>query len=244
VKCGSGAFMQRRDDARRLAETMVGIGRSQGVETESVLTDMDSPLGMAVGNALEVIECLETLKGRGPARLEALSIELAARMVRLAGLASNVDEAKQKVTQALRSGQGLEKFRQIVEQQGGNPKAVDDYRLMPIAPKRMVAMAPKSGFITRLEAEPIGRAAMLLGAGRNRHEDAIDPSVGLIVRVHNGESVKAGQTMLELFGHDEAKLHAAALMAGAACQIEERPVENLPLIFEVNEAPSAGSTGN
>ncbi|HEV3143163.1 MAG TPA: thymidine phosphorylase [Gemmataceae bacterium] len=232
VKFGAGAFMKRIEDSRKLAQTMVSIGKAQGVKTEAVLSDMNAPLGLAVGNALEVIECLETLKGRGPARLETLSLELAGRMVRLAGVAQTQEEALAKVSSALHSGQGVEKFRQIVEQQGGNPKAVDDYRLMPLAPKRLAVTANRAGFVSGLEAEQLGRAAMLLGAGRDKAEDAVDPGAGLRLHVQRGDPVKAGDTLVELFGRDEAKLAAAAAMAGVACRIGDAAPAPMPLIVE------------
>src|SRR5205807_4554540 len=127
------------------------------------LTAMDAPRGFAVGNGLETIECIETLKGRAPADLESLSVELAARIVHLSGVAPSHAEAEAKVRQALKSGQGVEKFRQIDAHQGGDPKSVDDYRLMPLAPKRLSVTADRRGYVTALEAEPVGRAAMLLG---------------------------------------------------------------------------------
>ena len=232
VKFGSGAFMKKIDDSRVLAQTMVSIGKAHGVKTEALLTDMNTPLGFAVGNALEVIECLETQKGRGPAKLEELSLELAASMVRLAGLAATQEEALAKVRSALRSGQGVEKFRQIVEHQGGNPRAVDDYALMPIAPKRLTVAADRSGYVSALEAEQLGRAAMLLGAGRDKADDAVDPSVGLRLRVSVGDQVRSVDAMVELFGHEEAKLEAAAAMIRAAIQIHDAAPAPAPLIAE------------
>jgi thymidine phosphorylase len=193
---------------------------------------MDAPLGLAVGNALEVIECIETLKGRGPSDLEALSVELAARMVRLCDISATQVEATAKVRQALKSGQGVEKFRQIVAHQGGNPKAVDDYRLMPLAPKRVAVTAERSGYVNSMAAEPIGRAAMLLGAGRDRAEDAVDAGVGAILRVNVGDAVKAGQTMVDLFGRDDGKLRQATEIIRTACHIGDAAPVAEPLIRE------------
>ncbi|HLW64995.1 MAG TPA: thymidine phosphorylase [Gemmataceae bacterium] len=232
VKFGKGAFMKKIEDSRKLAQTMVRIGNHQGVKTEALLSDMDAPLGFAVGNALEVIECLETLKGRGPAKLEALSLELAARMVRLSGIAKTQEEALAKVQAALRSGQGVEKFRQIVEQQSGNPKAVDDYTLMPLGPKRLAVTVDRAGFLSSLQAEQLGRAAMLLGAGRDKAEDAVDFSVGLRLRVGMGDEVKNEDTLAELFGHDDNKLHAAAEMVRSACAVSDVKPPGVGLIAE------------
>jgi pyrimidine-nucleoside phosphorylase len=232
VKFGHGAFMKKIEDSRRLAQTMVRIGIAQGVKTEALLSDMNAPLGFAVGNALEVIECFETLKGRGPKKLEALSLELAARMVRLAGVAKTQDEALAKVQAALRSGQGVERFRRIVEHQGGNPKAVDDYALMPLAPKRLAVTAERAGYLASLQAEQLGRAAMLLGAGRDKAEDTVDPSVGLRLRVSVGDQIKSGDTLAELFGREDAKLQAAAAMVRAACAVSDVKPPEARLIAE------------
>jgi len=233
VKFGGGAFMKKIDDARTLSQTMVGIGKARGVKTEALLTDMNAPLGDAVGNALEVIECIETLKGRGPKDLEALSIELAARMVRLAGIAPTHAVALDKVQSALHSGLGVEKFRQIVEQQGGDPRVIDDYRLMPLAMKQRHVIADRSGFITALDAEPIGRATMILGAGRDRAEDNVDFGVGAKLRVTVGQSVMAADTLVELYGRDDGKLAAAAEMIQAAFRIGDAPPAAEPLIREI-----------
>ena len=232
VKFGSGAFMKKIEDARRLAQTMVAIGNGNGVKTEALLTAMDDPLGFAVGNSLEVIECIETLKCRGPKDLELLSIELAARMVHLAGVAANHDEAAGKVRDALRSGRGVEKFRQIIEQQGGDPHVVDNYCRMPVAMKRTIVKAERAGFITHLDAEPIGRAAMLLGAGRDRAEDSVDPGVGVLLRVSVGHRVKAGDTLAELLYRDADKLPAAEAVLKPACHIGDAPIKPPPLIAE------------
>jgi pyrimidine-nucleoside phosphorylase len=232
VKFGYGAFMKKIDDSRRLAQTMVRIGNAQGVKTEALLSDINAPLGFAVGNALEVIECLETLKGRGPKSLETLSLELAAGMVRLAGVAKTHDQALAKVQAALRSGQGLEKFRQIVEHQGGNPKAVDDYTLMPLAPKRLAVTAERTGYVTSLQAEQLGRAAMLLGAGRDKAEDAVDFGVGLRLRVGVGDQIKSGDTLADLFGRDDAKLQAAAELVRSACVVGDEKPAKAQLIVE------------
>ncbi|HYT91099.1 MAG TPA: thymidine phosphorylase, partial [Gemmataceae bacterium] len=186
VKCGRGAFMKTRADSRRLAESLVATGNANGVRTTALVTAMDAPLGRNVGNALEVIECLETLKGRGPADLETLSVALAARMLLLAGITATFAEAETRIRAALTSGQGLEKFREIIARQGGEPRVVDDYKRLPGAAKRVLVRADRSGYVTELDAELVGRATMVLGAGRDRVEDAIDPGVGAIVLAHVG----------------------------------------------------------
>jgi pyrimidine-nucleoside phosphorylase len=233
VKCGRGAFMKTREDARKLAETLVAIGNAQGVRTEALLTAMDVPLGRAVGNSLEVLEALETLKGRGPRDLEMLSVFLASRMLLLAGAADTGEAAQQRVRDALKSGQGLEKFRQVIATQGGDPRVVDDYRLLPAAPGRRSVHAPRPGWVAGLDAELIGRAGMLLGAGRNRVEDTIDPGVGVVIRAHRGEQVKQGDVLAELHYRDEAPLAAAVPLVEQAYTIADAAPPAQPLLLDM-----------
>jgi pyrimidine-nucleoside phosphorylase len=233
VKCGRGAFMKTRERARALAESIVRVGNANGVKTEALITAMDVPLGRAVGNVLEVVECIETLKGRGPKDLENLSVTLAARMVRLAGLANSDAEAEGKVRSALTSGAGLEKFRRIVEQQGGDPRIVDDHERLPQAPKQMAIVADRAGYVTDLNAESIGIGAMMLGAGRNRAEDQVDHGVGVIVRTRVGEQVKPGDVILEVYFRDESTLQGALPMLRGAVRVgDASPTPGL-LVFDV-----------
>lgn len=219
VKCGRGAFMKTLPDARALAESLVANGNSNGVRTQALITRMDIPLGKAVGNSLEVIECLETLKGRGPADLLELSVELAARMLILADAAKNLDEARTRIRDALSSGRGLEKFRQIIAQQGGDARVVDDYARLPGAPGRLVVRAPRGGTILELDAELVGRATCVLGAGRERVEDSVDPGVGATVHARRGQQVKKGDAIVELHYRDDAKLKTAVELVEKACVI-------------------------
>jgi pyrimidine-nucleoside phosphorylase len=232
VKCGRGAFMKNRADARKLAESLVAIGRANGVRTEALLTAIDHPLGRAVGNSLEVIECLETLKGRGPADLESLCVTLAARMLRLGGKAETDREAEIKIRAALSSGRGLEKFRQIIAQQGGDARIVEDYRRLPSATEQTVFTASRSGFVGQLDAELIGRATMVLGAGRDRVEDIIDPAVGTKIIAKPGEPVRAGDVLVELHYRDPSRLGSALELLRSACRIEDEPPTGQELILE------------
>ncbi len=206
VKCGRGAFMKTRDDARNLAEGIVRVARLNGLRCEALVTAMDRPLGRAVGNALEVIESIETLKGDGPADLTELSLALAARMVRLAGLVESEEQARAKVRAALDSGRGLECFRKMVEQQGGDPRVVDDYARLPTAPKTYEIKAERDGFVADLDAETLGLTGMLLGGGRRKASDAIDPAVGITVRAKPGEAVRAGDSVLAVHYRDDSGL--------------------------------------
>jgi len=233
VKCGRGAFMKTRADSRRLAESLVATGNANGVRTTALVTAMDAPLGRNVGNALEVIECLETLKGRGPADLETLSVALAARMLLLAGITATFAEAETRIRAALTSGQGLEKFREIIARQGGEPRVVDDYKRLPGAAKRVLVRADRSGYVTELDAELVGRATMVLGAGRDRVEDAIDPGVGAIVLAHVGAEIRAGDPLVEVYYNNEARLPAALEMLGRASAIADTAPATQPQILEI-----------
>ena len=223
VKTGAGAFMKTEADSRQLAESLVAIGNASGVKTEAIITAMDSPLGCAVGNALEVIECIEVLKGGGPRDLIDVSVELAARMLVLGKVAPDLAVATHKVQRAIASGAGLERFRQIIEEQGGDPKVVDDYQRMPhVADRRSVA-ASRDGFVTSVNAELVGRASVALGAGRDRVDDRVDPAVGILVAAKPGDAVRAGAPVLELHYRDGARLEAAMRLAGQAITIGDEP---------------------
>jgi pyrimidine-nucleoside phosphorylase len=223
VKTGSGAFMKTEADSRRLAESLVAIGNASGVKTEAIITTMDAPLGRAVGNALEVIECLEVLKGRGPQDLIDVSVDLAARMLVLGKVADDLADAEQQVRAAIASGAGLDRFRRIIENQGGDPRIVDDYARLPQAPHRQMVDAPRDGFVARLDAESIGRASVMIGAGRDRVEDPVDFAVGIIVHAKPGERVRAGDPILELHYRDRARLESALPLVTAAIAIDDAP---------------------
>ena len=179
VKTGTGAFMKTLDDSRRLAESLVSIGNASGVRTEALITRMDAPLGRAVGHASEVVESIETLKGRGPRDLEELSVILAARMLMLAGMAGDADEAERRIRKALADGSGVEAFRRLIDHQGGDPAVIDDYSRLPMAPDEHRIEASHGGVVSDLHAENIGRAAVELGAGRATLDDTIDHGVGI-----------------------------------------------------------------
>jgi pyrimidine-nucleoside phosphorylase len=232
VKTGRGAFMKTVEDSRRLARSLVDTGNLSGVKTEAFITAMDAPLGHAVGNALEVVECVETLKGRGPRDLEDLSVLLAARMVLAAGRASTAEDADAQVRRALASGAGLEKWREIVAHQGGDPRTVDDYGLMPSVSTRHMVRAPRRGYLSALDAELVGRASLALGAGRNKVDDVVDPAVGVVVKARPGDQVSAGDAIVEVHYRREADLAAALELLGRGIEIGEEAPKLLPLIVE------------
>ncbi len=231
VKAGRGAFMKTVAEAERLAATLVTVGCRAGVRTQAFVTAMDAPLGRAVGNAIEVIECLETLKGRGPADLVSLSVQLAAAMVHLAGAATSSAEAEGRVSAALASGAALEAFRAIIAEQGGDARVVDEYARLPSAPYRALVRARRSGYVVRLDAELIGRASIALGAGRDRVGASIDPGVGLQVHLPVGSPVREGEGVLELLYRDEASLAGALLLAEKAIEIAEAPPPPAPIVL-------------
>jgi pyrimidine-nucleoside phosphorylase len=233
VKCGRGAFMKTLPEARALAESLVRVGTANGLKVEAVITAMDAPLGRAVGNALEVIEAIETLKGNGPKDLEDLSVLLAAKMVRLAGLAADDAEAGRKVRRALRSGAGLEKFRQIIERQGGDPRALDDYSRLPGVPNVARLTADRTGVVTEVGAGAVGVAAMVLGAGRERAEDPVDRAVGVVVRAKPGERVSAGDPVLEVRYRDRQRLADALPLLELAYRLGDGPTPPAQLVLEV-----------
>ncbi len=232
VKVGRGAFMKTEQDARALASSLVAIGHASGVRTEAFLTAMDAPLGRAVGNANEIVESIETLKGRGPDDLEELSVILASRMLVLAGIARDMADAQTRVRRALESGEGVERFRRMVAQQGGDPRVVDDYSLLPSASGSHVVAAPQAGYLASLDASLVGRASMLLGAGREKASDVIDPGVGITLRAKPGDLLEAGDPVLELHYRDAGRLADASRMAASAMAIGDAPPASTPLIID------------
>jgi pyrimidine-nucleoside phosphorylase len=232
VTCGQGAFMKSRADARTLADSLVRIGTANGLRVEALMTAMDAPLGRTVGNAIEVIECIETLKGHGPPDVEELSVRLAAAMVRLAKLADDETRAMAVVRAALSSGAGLDVFRKMVEQQGGDPRVVDDPSRLPLAPKTRLVPAPRSGYLTAVFAGTVGVAATVLGAGRDRAEDAVDAGVGIAIRAKPGEQIRAGEPIFEVRYRDGWKLDNALALLEQAYGVGDAPPPAAPLVLE------------
>ncbi|MCR5134215.1 MAG: thymidine phosphorylase [Clostridiales bacterium] len=227
VKCGSGAFMQTEEAARDLAERMVRIGNAAGKRTIAVITGMEQPLGQAAGNSCEVVEAIETLKGRGPEDITALSLHLASLMVLLGGKADDFDSARVMAEEALLSGRGLDKFREMIAAQNGNEMVIDDIKLLPRPAHAVDILAQESGYVTALDASLVGAAVQKSGAGRARKEDEIDESAGAYLYIKTGGKVNKGDRLARLFGADAEKIREAAGDLRAAYQIGE-------------EAPAAG----
>jgi thymidine phosphorylase len=235
VKAGRGAFMKTRDDARQLAQTMGSIGQRNGVRTVALLTDMNQPLGYAIGNSLEVIEAVQTLQGKGPRDLEQLSVRLAAWLVVLSDLASSLPEAEEKVRTALAQGRGFEKFCEMTARLGGDVKVLRDTSLFPQAMGRHRVLAKQAGYVQAVHAELLGRSAMLLGAGRSRVEDAIDHAVGAVMLCKPGDAVQAGDALVELHYNHEARLREAIPLAEQAFELGDRLPRLEELILETVE---------
>ncbi|MCD4644145.1 thymidine phosphorylase [Bacillus mycoides] len=203
VKTGAGAFMKTDEDAKRLAEAMVRIGNNVGRNTMAVISDMSQPLGEAIGNALEVQEAINTLQGKGPKDLEELCLTLGSQMVYLAGQASSLEDAREKLIEVMNNGKALESFKTFLSAQGGDASVVDDPSKLPQAQFKIEVEAKEDGYVSEIVADEIGTAAMLLGAGRATKESEIDLAVGLMLRKKVGDSVKKGDSLVTIYANRE-----------------------------------------
>ncbi len=233
VKCGDGAFMENIDDAVKLAHMMVEIGNSAGRRTVAAITEMGQPLGKAVGNSIEVIEAIETLKGNGPADITELALKLSGIMVFLGGKADSPEAGMEMTKKAMEDGSGLAKLGEFIKAQGGNPEVINDYGLFPQHSITAELKAEADGYVKAIEARKIGLASQQTGAGRATKEDDIDLSAGIMVLKKVGDQVEAGETLAIFYGNDQKKLDAAMKVAGEAFMIGEEPVEAPRLIKEI-----------
>jgi pyrimidine-nucleoside phosphorylase len=202
VKTGSGAFLRETDRAIELARTMIGLGETRGCPTVALLTAMDRPLGRACGNALEVEEAIEGLRGSGPADLMAVTYALGVEMLLLVGVAGTAEEARRRLEASVSSGRALETFARIIEAQGGNPRVVEDPGVLPQAQAVEVYRADRGGVVEAVEPRRLGRAIVELGGGRTKVEDSVDPTVGFVVTVKPGDAVRAGEPIASVFARD------------------------------------------
>jgi pyrimidine-nucleoside phosphorylase len=230
VKVGSGAFMKTIEHATELANTMVGIGASNGTPVTAILTNMDEPLGRMVGNANEIVESIDVLKGEGPPDVVALTTRFAAEMLVLSGTVDS-SEASENINRAIDSGTAYEVFLKLVERQGGDPRAIEDTNLLPTAPNTATITADRDGYIERCDAYEIGLASVRLGAGRARKEDDVDPGVGLEICVRVGDEVTVGDPLAVITYRDEAKLESARSVLGDTFVISDGPVVRSDLIM-------------
>jgi pyrimidine-nucleoside phosphorylase len=231
VKTGDGAFMKSIDKSIELAQAMVEIGTAVGRDTIAVISSMEEPLGLSVGNALEVRSAIDTLSGHGPADLMELCLELGANMVVLAGKATSIKEAKGYLKQYLVSGSALATFRKFITAQGGNPDVIDNPSLLPTAKLIVPVTSPSTGFITAIQAEQIGIASMRLGAGRATKESIIDLAVGIVLRAKTGNFVKAGDPIAELHVNHEEELEEITRQVQNAYSFASEPPKFAPLII-------------
>jgi pyrimidine-nucleoside phosphorylase len=233
VKVGKGAFMKNLDDARQLSRLMVSIGKLSGRKVVALLSDMNQPLGNAVGNALEVKEAIATLHGHGPADFTAHCIEVASHMLVVGGKAADLAEAKRTVEEALAAGQSWAQFRKLVVNQGGDVSYVDDPEKLARAPLIETVAAPRSGFIQEINAQVVGETSVELGAGRIKKGDPIDPAVGIIIQHKVGDQVKEGEPLFTIHANDKQKLAAARERLLDAHVIENQTCAPLPLFYGV-----------
>ncbi|MGD1093747.1 MAG: thymidine phosphorylase [Bryobacteraceae bacterium] len=233
VKVGAGAFMKRQVDARRLAQMMVGIGRRMDKRVQALITDMNQPLGFAIGNALEVMEVSQTLQNVGPTDLTRLSLELASRMIYLAKLAPSLEEAREIAQKKLLDGSGYRKLKEVISAQGGNPQVLDRFELLPNATGAREISSPRAGYVSAIDAEYIGQASAMIGAGRDTKDDSIDPAVGVILEVKVGQKIDAGGVLCRLYYTSEERVEDAAQLVEDAFRISSSAPEDRELILEV-----------
>jgi pyrimidine-nucleoside phosphorylase/thymidine phosphorylase len=223
VKTGSGAFMKKEEDAVFLAELMVETGERMGKHMVALITDMNQPLGRMVGNAMEVQECIEVLHGGGPPDLRSLCLELAAWMFYLGGASKTVAAGKQLSDQIIASGQAFDRFRQMVEFQGGDTSVIDDPSRLPSAAHRVEVPSAQAGFVTAIACEQVGTACVILGGGRERKEDSVDPAVGIVVHKKIGDRVSVGESLCTVHCHSDAQATRAKALLLESYEIAAAP---------------------
>ena len=234
VKTGSGAFMKKEEDAVFLAELMVETGELMGKQMVALITDMNQPLGRMVGNALEVKECIDVLHGGGPADLRDLCLELAAWMFFLGGASKTVAGGKQLSEQIIASGRAFERFRQMVELQGGDISTIDDPTRLPSTEHRVDVPSPRAGYVTSILCEQVGTACVILGGGRERKEDSVDPAVGIVVHKKIGDRVDAGEALCTIHCHSDTQAARAKTLLKESYQIAAAaPADKASLVHRV-----------
>ena len=233
VKVGDGAFMKTPETAKELAQEMVDIGKHLGRETIGVISDMDQPLGYAIGNSLEVIEAIELLKGNGPKDLLELTLTIGSNMLLCAKVAESEEEARKMLIENIENGKGLEKLKEFVKAQGGDITPIDDYSKFPQAKYVEKVTSPVDGYITKIHAEAFGLIAMELGAGRATKESEIDLAVGIVLNKKRGEKVKKGDVLAYIHSNNEEKIERARKSILENIVIEDSYDLNIPLIYDI-----------
>jgi pyrimidine-nucleoside phosphorylase len=232
VKVGLGAFMQSLDEARLLADTMTRIGEMAGRKVKTLLSDMNQPLGFAVGNALEVREAIDVLHGSGPADFREHCLVACAHMLLLGNRTNSLEAGKKMAEQSIQNGKAWEKFRQLIIAQGGNVEVIDKPDLLPKAKIVEIVKSPHSGYLSQINARMIGEASVLLGAGRSKKSDAVDHAVGIMVHHKVGELVEKDSPLFTLYANDQNRLRDTRTLALSAHQWQEKPVSPLPLFYD------------
>jgi pyrimidine-nucleoside phosphorylase len=235
VKFGSGAMVKTAEDAKRLAESMVHIGSAQGRHFSALVTGMDQPLGKYIGNALEVEEAIDVLAGRAAGDLKTVAVELGAHILKNAGAAPSVEMGRALILEKLESGAGLQKLAEMIEAQGGDPHVTEDTSLLPKAAHSIEVRARKDGYLARVKANDVGNAAKLLGAGREKKGDKIDPAVGIIIKKRIGDSVREGEALCEVRANPASDAAGALNLLNAAFEIADQKPERPELIKYVVE---------
>jgi len=234
VKTGSGAFMKKEEDGAFLAKLMVETGERMGKKVVALITDMNQPLGRMVGNSLEVAECIAILRGEGPDDLRDLCLELAAWMFHLGGSAANLNEAKSKAETLLKSGRAMETFRKMVELQGGDTSVIDDPQRLPQAKYSLDVTSPRAGYVTAIQCESIGTACVILGGGREKKEDSVDPAVGITLHKKVGDHIVAGEPLCSILYNSEALAIRAKDLIEESYRISNAPpAQKRPLVHRV-----------
>lgn len=233
VKMGSGAFMKNENDAVALAELLVDTGKHMGKRTVAVITDMDQPLGNAVGNALEVEECVDVLNGKGPADVRELSIVLSARMLFLGGGAADVNEGKRIAEEMIATGRARDKFQQVIRQQSGDDRVVDEPMRLPKAKSAEAIRSTRSGYISQIACEQVGKACAVLGGGREKQDEAIDPAVGIMLARKVGDAVHAGDALCEVHYNSDSRLREALSLIETSFVVSDEPPQRRLLIRKV-----------
>ena len=234
VKCGSGAFMKDLESAESLAEIMVSMGRRVGRKVTAVISGMDQPLGMYIGNSLEVMEAIEVLKGNVEGDLLEVSLTLGANMLLLAGRVQTETEGKELLMEQIRNGKGLEKFREMITQQGGDVNIIENYDLLPLSPVKLEVKADRDGYITKMDTAMIGRASQETGAGRMFKGQPLDFGAGIIMKKRTGGAIATGETLAIVYSESKEKCDSAAVFLQKAITIADKPAaEQPPLIWKI-----------
>ncbi len=233
VKTGSGAFMKTYDRAETLANSLVAVGKRMGRDVVALVTDMNQPLGHYVGNSLEIMECIETMKGNGPEDLTGLCIELASHMIYISGKADNLEQARERTSRTLKDGSALDKFKDIVQSQGGIAEVCDDYSLLPQAENQLEVKANRDGYISEIDTEKIGLASVFLGGGRTKMDDILDYGVGLKINKKIGDSVRERDSLVTVYYNPSSKIEDATQLIEKAYSIIKEKKENHKLIYNI-----------